>query len=152
MKFLSWGKDGGPESKVRGFWFVEIKSLFSVVLLKFSHGSREAYHGHAFNCFSWVLKGALHEKFLICPRNQGKWTDRCTPRDTRWHMPSWRPFLTLREDFHKVNSYGTTWVLSFRGPWAKEWQEYDELSGELSILTNGRVKANERLDPNPHQL
>jgi len=136
MKFFSWGKDGGPESKVKGFWFVEIKPLFSIVLLRFSHGSREAYHGHAFNCFSWVLKGSLQEKFLYCPGYE-----RCTPKDTRWHMPSWKPFVTRREDFHKVSSYGTTWVLSFRGPWDKEWEEYDEITQELYTLKQGRIKA-----------
>lgn len=128
MKLFSWGKDGGPKSKVRGFWFIEIKSLFSIVLLRFERGSRDAYHEHAFNCFSWVLKGALFERFY----------DR---RSVRWHMPSWRPFVTRRTDFHKVNSYGRTWVLSFRGPWAKAWLEYDEKSKEMYTLKSGRTKV-----------
>lgn len=41
MKFFSVGKSGGPESNVTGYWAVEIKPLFSVVLLKFDVGTRE---------------------------------------------------------------------------------------------------------------
>lgn len=128
MKLCSWGKDGGPESKVWGFWLVEIKSLFSVVLLKFERGSRPAYHEHAFDCFSWVLKGYLFERFK----------NRIPPR---WHFRRWKPFVTYRTDFHKVTSYGTTWVLSIRGPWADSWREYDETTKETYTLTNGRKVA-----------
>lgn len=49
MKILSWEKDGGPDSKVHGFYLIEIKSLFSIVFLKFEGKSREAFHDHAFN-------------------------------------------------------------------------------------------------------
>ncbi len=38
---------------------------------------------------------------------------------------------------HKVDSNGTTWVLSFRGPWNDEWKEINE-NGEQT-LTHGRV-------------
>lgn len=46
--FCQWGKDGGPESKVWGLWVLRIKTLFTVVLLKFENGTRDAYHSHAF--------------------------------------------------------------------------------------------------------
>ena len=55
MKLCYVGKDGGPESTVWGFWLIEIKKLFSVALLCFENGSREAFHTHAFNSVSWVL-------------------------------------------------------------------------------------------------
>jgi hypothetical protein len=51
MKFLSKCKDGGPESPVTAYVLVEIKSLFSVMLLHFS-GTREAFHSHAFNALT----------------------------------------------------------------------------------------------------
>mgnify|MGYP001575993171 CR=1 FL=1 len=57
MKLFYYGKDGGPESHVWGFWLIEAKSLFSIVLLRFENGTREAYHSHAFNSLSWVLRG-----------------------------------------------------------------------------------------------
>ena len=42
MKILNIAKDGGPESNVTGYWLVESKRFFSIVLLKFDKGSREA--------------------------------------------------------------------------------------------------------------
>src|SRR5688572_23627337 len=110
MKLLSWGKDGGAESTVWGLSVVEIKRLFSIVLLKFENGSRDAYHDHAFDALSWVLRGKLVEEHLT-----GAETD---------HYPSLRPIFTSRRTFHKVTSEGTTWVFSLRGPWKNSWREY----------------------------
>lgn len=125
MKFLTKRKDGGAESTVTGYWLVEIKWLFSICLLRFDGASREAFHTHAFNCFSWVLRGGLLETFL-----DGR---------VRYHPASWLPFVTRRTDFHKVDSgSGTTWVLSFRGPWARRWKEYLPHSEEIVTLTHGR--------------
>ena len=137
MKFLTKAKDGGYESTVTGYWLIEIKSLFSIVLLKFEGDSRDAYHNHAFNCFSWVLSGGLCERFL--PQRHGKCADS-------WHWPSWRPFITKRTYFHKVSSIGTSWVLSIRGPWRKQWQEYIPSQGgrghgDYVILTEGRKEV-----------
>lgn len=126
MKFLTKRKDGGPESTVTGYWLVEIKSLFSVCLLRFDGDSREAFHTHAFNCFSWVLSGSLVEHFI--------------GGEIRHHPASLRPFITLRTDFHKVSSPGrSSWILSFRGPWVKNWREYHPTTDEFITLTDGRV-------------
>jgi len=128
MRICYWGKDGGAESTVSGFWLVEIKKLFSVVLLRFDDYTREAYHEHAFNAVSWVLAGGgLLERFL-----RGY-------RTARLHLPSWRPVITRRRDFHQVQSFGRTWVLSFRGPWSDRWREYAD--GVFSTLTHGRRKV-----------
>lgn len=124
MKLFSISKDGGPDSTVWGLFFVEIKSLFSVALLCFEDGSREAYHEHAFNCISWILKGALKEEYI-----EGKVVQ---------HRCGFWPILTYRNTFHKVSSVGRTWVLTFRGPWSKTWREFLPSSGEYKTLTHGR--------------
>ena len=59
MKLFHKSKDGGPDSNVTGYWLIEWKKAFSVVLLRFDAGTREAYHNHAFNAISWILKGEL---------------------------------------------------------------------------------------------
>jgi hypothetical protein len=128
-KFFKRMKDGGPDSRVVGYWLFEIKSLFSIVLLNFWDGSREAYHSHAFNALSWVLKGKLHEQTLEGPVNIYK--------------PSLRPIVTAREVFHKVTSVGSTWVLSFRGPWANTWKEFLPEQHQFITLTHGRAVVNE---------
>lgn len=120
MKLLWNDKDGGPESHVYCYG-VEIKSLLSVLLLRFDAGSREAYHSHAFNAISWIISGLLEEAI---PTDAG--TDHHC-----WLRPSWRPLFHGRQDVHKV--YGRakhSWALTFRGPWRKTW--YD-------IYENGRV-------------
>jgi len=124
VKLLRWEKDGGPESRVAGLFVIEIKSLFSVVLLRFSDGSRDAYHSHAFDAISWVLCGRLAEAVW---QELGWWV----------YSPSWRPIVTRRSRFHRVTSVGTTWVLSFRGPWADTWLEETRARG-VYRLTHGR--------------
>ena len=127
MKFMKWEKDGGRHSTVHALYVVEIKSLFSIVLLRFSDGSREAYHSHAFNCWSWLFKGVLQEHFLSGQR--------------RSIWPSFIPFPTYRTTFHKVVSEGTSWVLSFRGPWAPSWEEYLPEEDRFRTLVSGRVEV-----------
>ena len=127
MKILKKMKDGGPLSNVTGYWLVEIKSLFSIALLKFANGSRENYHSHAFNAFSWIVKGKLLEEHMDKVSNN--------------IYPSWMPFITPRTCFHKVTSYGDTWALTFRGPWCKTWEEYSPETDEIIGLENGRVEV-----------
>lgn len=130
MKLLHIAKDGGKESTVWGFWLVEWKRLFSAALLCFEHGSREAYHSHAFNSISWVLKGSLEEDEM--PREGDcYWT-------VRRYAPSLRPIFTPRNCMHKVTSVGRTWVLTFRGPWARTWREWLPDEDRFVTLASGR--------------
>lgn len=126
MKFLETTKDGGSESTVWAHWLFEIKGLCSVALLRFENGSRDAYHSHAFNCVSWLLRGELTE--LRIEDEPGLFS----------YKPSLKPIVTRREHLHKVFSVGRSWVLTFRGPWAKTWQEVIPGEGELT-LESGRV-------------
>ncbi len=118
------GKDGGPKSRVDGFWLFRHKRLFTVALLRFSEGSREAFHSHAFNSWSVLLTGGLLEQHL----------DGTVDTHTAGNV-----IKTFRNTFHKV--YGladANWVLTFRGPWADTWQEVTE-DGEYVTLTHNRV-------------
>lgn len=124
MMFLKIAKDGGRESHVWGYFLLEIKRLVSVVLLRFEHGTRDAHHSHAFHSVSWLLRGCLVEHH----------------HDTdvvEVHFPSWRPIITRRSTTHKVFSVGRSWVLSFRGPWARTWDEI--VKGARRRLGHGRT-------------
>ena len=128
MKLFKKMKDGGPHSTVTGYWLIEWKAVFSIVLLKFEGKSRETFHTHAFNCISWLISGSLTECFK----------DLSIP--LKHYSPSVIPFLTKRTDFHKVDSNGTSWLLSIRGPWCKTWYETDQASPhQTRTLTSGRV-------------
>lgn len=128
FSFMQKRKDGGDKSTVTGFFFIAMKPLFTVVLLRFDGESREAFHTHAFNCISWVVKGGLIEEM----------------RDGRVHtyLPSIFPFLTTRKDYHKVHSMTSrSWVLSIRGPWNDRWLEYLEGEDRERTLTHGRIET-----------
>jgi len=126
MKLHFGTKDGGPESTVTMYGF-EWKRGFSVLLLRFDGPSRFAYHEHAFHCVSWLLRGQLVERFRFV-------------RGMRVYNPSPLPFVTRRSDFHMVDSVGTSWVLTLRGPWAETWREYIPGYGERT-LTHGREEV-----------
>jgi hypothetical protein len=125
VKLLSYGPDGGKHSTVSGFWLIEIKSLFSIVLLRFDKGSREAYHSHAFHALTWWLWGEVEEHHL--------------DGTVKVWKPSLLPKLTLRSCFHKVFARKRTYAISFRGPWANRWQEYS--SKGFTNLTHGRKEV-----------
>ena len=130
MKLFYYGKDGGAESHVWGYWLCEFKRLFSVVLLRFEDGSREAFHSHAFNSFNWLLSGHVNEEYIPLGEME--------QRQGRTLLPSWHPIYTPRTRFHRVTSSGRSWVLSIRGPWAKTWLEYLPIDGRIVTLTHGR--------------
>lgn len=124
MKILYGQKDGGAESRVR-MWGIEVKSLFSVLLMKFEKGSRDAFHTHAFNSISWLLTGGLREVL----------DDR-----VNWYFPAVKPIHTYRNTHHKVIGLTpSNWVLSLRGPWVDEW--FDITPERAVVLTHGRQEV-----------
>lgn len=135
MKIFKWGKDGGPNSNVDGLFVIEIKSLFSIVLLKFNPGVREAFHSHAFDALSWTLKGEMIEEELI-----GFSEGQHGFIGSTFHAfpPSFKPKYTPKERMHRVESEGTTWVLTIRGPWQDTWKEFRLPEKKLITLTHGR--------------
>lgn len=123
MRVLEVAADGGKDSGVKAYFLFEIKWLCSIAILRFSAGSREAYHSHAFNALTWWLKGSATEFHI-----DGK---------TLCWNPSWVPKITKRTCFHKIIANETTWAFTIRGPWCKTWQEYSN-NNVLVTLTNGR--------------
>ena len=125
MRVFYSGPDGGKDSGVTGYWLIEWKRAFSIVLLRFKPGSREAFHSHAFNAWTWWLRGDVQEQHLeggLVP----------------WG-PSWKPKRTLKSCFHRVIAGPKgAWALSFRGPWEATWLHHE--NGETYRLTNGRKR------------
>lgn len=131
MKFFTKMKDGGPESKVTGWFLIESKRWFSIALLKFEEGSREAFHSHAFNSISWILKGHLTEARLEEYKTLSLVLHTIFRR-------SLKPVLTTRDNMHMVSSTGTSWALTFRGRWHNTWREFIPETGRFVTLTHGR--------------
>lgn len=124
MRFLERAPDGGKDSGLIGYYLIEIKSLFSIVLLDFNSNSRDSYHTHAFNAWTLWLKGKVVEHNLKGPRYFFKaGMIKKTPRST----------------FHKIEPLERSWALSFRGPWNEYWNESRQ--GKLVTLTHGRKEV-----------
>lgn len=121
MRFLEKSHDGGKDSGVNGYFLIEIKSMFSIVLLKFAKGTREAYHNHAFNALTVWLSGNVKEHML-------------DGNVLEWQGGNIK--YTPRENFHKVEALTDTWALCFRGPWLDRWNENRQ--GKNVTLTHGR--------------
>jgi len=133
MKLFQKAKDGGPESPVDGYFLIEIKWLFSVVLLHFNPGTREAFHSHAFNAITVWLRGKVREQVPIGPEG-------VLGRDWKAGQIKYTP----RSLMHRIVTRNPgAWAISFRGPWVKTWQEYTEceragVRGKWVTLTHGR--------------
>jgi hypothetical protein len=125
MKLFKKMRDGGPESPVIGYFLIEIKSLFSIVLLHFG-GTREAFHSHAFNALTFWLHGQVEEVVKTGVGYQYK----------TWKAGQIKH--TSRDTMHKVLPTSGAWAISFRGPWAKTWQEYLPAENRFVTLTHGR--------------
>lgn len=134
MRLLEWAADGGKDSGVRAFVIVEIKCLFSIMVLFFPQGTREKFHSHAFNAVTWWLRGYVWEERLFT--------------SVRRYSASWRPKFTSYDNAHRVcGGVDGAVALTFRGQWRDTWYEYDTVKRFRYTLTHGRqVLAKERLD------
>lgn len=103
MRFFSKCKDGGVLSPVDAFFLIEIKSLFSIALLRFNKGGREEYHTHAFNAYTWFLFGDLVEEDFHYKKYK--------------YTRSFKPKYTPKEKNHRVKANKTSGVFTVRGPW-----------------------------------
>lgn len=122
-KFFFKKYDGGPTSKVTGYWLIEWKAGFSIVLLKVEPGTTERFHTHAFRAISWYIRGKCEEEHLSGIRRP-------------WHFKR-GPKYTGTDAFHRVQSEEGGWILSVRGPWTRDWKEWED--GKVTHFKNGRV-------------
>lgn len=122
MKLFSKAKDGGRESNVDGYFLFEFKGLFSVALLRFNKGCREAYHSHAFNAYTWFLFGDMIEQDISGA--------------TLEYKQALKPKYTPRQKVHRVLANRNSWALTIRGKWADQW--FEMIDGKKVILAHGR--------------
>lgn len=127
MRLFYKGYDGGDKSTVTGYWLIELKSLFSICVLRFNKGTRENFHNHAFNALTWFIKGDLVEERLVDSNKL-----------YRKYRRSLIPKLTRRNNMHRVIANETSYCVSIRGPWSKQWNEYNEHNKEMITLESGR--------------
>jgi len=90
----------------------------------FSEAVREAYHTHAFNAWTWFLKGELVEEDV-----SGELYN---------YERSLLPKTTLKGKNHRVKADTNSWCFTLRGPWVDRWTEYNESEDETSVFTHGR--------------
>lgn len=133
MKFFTKMKDGGKDSPVDSYTLFEIKSLGSVMALKFNKGGRENFHSHAFNAYTWFISGSLVEEKVDGSLYQYK--------------KSVIPKYTGRDNCHRVVAKKDSWCLTVRGPWCEKWYELTPEKDKKINLTYGRVVTSEEALP-----
>lgn len=127
MRFMEKVKDGGPNSPVTAYVLIEIKPLFSIMLLHFPKGEmREKFHSHAFHAITLWLKGKVVEE---------NFHNYSTPDLT---FKAGQLKFTDKDTIHRVRAVEDTWALTFRGPWRNWWVEYDKAKMQATYLTHGR--------------
>ena len=128
MKLISnWmnkRKDGGHKSPVDAYFVIEIKSLFSIAILKFNKGGRVEYHTHAFSAWTWFITGVLWEQDI-----DGSWYE---------YVRKWKAKKTPRNKNHRVLAKQDSWCITIRGPWCETWAEYNPDTNTTTKLTHGR--------------
>lgn len=124
MRLFQKVKDGGPDSPVDAYVLIEIKSLFSIMLLKFNKGGREVYHNHAFNALTWFICGEMYEQELDHEYALYKYKRSLIPK------------LTPRSNMHRVRALKDSWALTLRGRWKNTWLEWNGI--RYVKLTHGR--------------
>lgn len=122
--FFKKRKDGGPDSPVDAYFLIESKMFFTIALLKFNKGAREQFHTHAFDAFTWFLKGDLVEEDI-----NGTFYK---------YKRSLLPKLTRKDKNHRVKAKQTSWCFTIRGPWQKTWTEDDVSNNITTTFTSGR--------------
>lgn len=126
--------DGGDDSGVTAYFLIEWKPIFSIGILHFKKGSREAYHSHAFNALTWWLRGDVYESRI----DRHPVTNEYYP--SKMYFPSVKPKYTPRKNLHKIIALTEAYALTLRGPWKDTWQEYK--NGKYITLTHGRKEIN----------
>ena len=122
-RFFFKKSDGGKDSGVNAYLFFECKPVCSFGFLRFSKGTRDSFHSHAFIGITWWLKGKVEEETW-----QG---------ETKTFIPSFKPKITKRDKIHRVKGIETTWAITCRSSWSDTWFEIDK-DGNKIILTHGR--------------
>lgn len=124
MKIFSKSKDGGPNSPVDGYFLIEIKSLFSIAVLKFNKGAREEFHTHAFDAYTWFITGDLKEEDV--------------DGDMLIYQKNLKPKFTPRDKNHRVIAQEDSYCFTIRGPWSRYWAEVDKKTNTQTVFTWGR--------------
>lgn len=123
-------RDGGPSSPVDGYFLIEMKSLFSIALLKFNKGGREEFHTHAFDAFTWFLSGEMIEEDFNGTAYK--------------YQRSWMPKFTRISKNHRVKAARDSWCLTIRGPWQDTWTEDSIVDNTTTTFTHNRVILGKR--------
>lgn len=121
-RFFYKKPDGGIDSGVTGYFLIEWKILFSIGILHFKKGTREAFHNHAFNALTFWLKGRVTE--LKYPIGRAEFSAGLKPK------------FTPRSNCHKIIAHDDVYALTLRGPWVDYW--FEVKNGKYITLTHGR--------------
>ncbi len=109
------------EQTVSELTILEWKPLFSLKLFHFheTDGCQDRFHTHAFNAFSFLLKGDYTEE-VIC--------NGVIMRRRRSHK---RLLFIPKNQYHRITRSKGCWTLLLTGPWGSEFKELRHEQGNM---------------------
>lgn len=118
-KILHWDNTSLGVGNIQRFTIFEIKYVCGIIVNIFNTTNQDRFHSHAFNAFSWMLRGHYFEEVIedgaVVTKKIEK--SRFIPRNY----------------IHKITqSTPNAMSITFEGPWESTWNEY---------FDTGRVKA-----------
>lgn len=107
------------EQPVTEWTLLEYKKWFSIKLFHFhkTEGYQDRFHTHAFNAYSFLLKGDYIEEII----ENGHILKVARSRERMLFIP--------RDSYHRITKSNGCWTLLFTGPWGNEFKE---LRGEVT--------------------
>lgn len=142
MKIVFWKRKtiGLGAQNVTELTILEYKKLFSIKLFKFhkTDGKQDRFHTHAFNAYSFLLKGNYIEEVLDgdvikkLPRNRS------------------RVLFIPKDSFHRITKSTNCTTILITGPWGKTFKELTDVGGGMyketecgegrKVLSSGKLR------------
>lgn len=119
-KILHYDKTSLGIGNIKRFTIIEFKLIGGIIINIFNTKDQDRFHSHAFNAYSWMIKGYYDEEFI----------DDCGNHTFQTIIKS--RFIP-KEYIHKIRESSKNCIsVTLEGPWDNKW---------LEIFDNGRVKA-----------
>lgn len=124
-KLFHWDNTSLGVGSIKRFTIIEIKYLGGIIVNIFNTRNQDRFHSHAFNAWSWMIKGHYYEDVIV----DGKEIVTKKIEKSRY-IP--------RNHIHKITkSSHNAMSITFEGPWESVWNEYFD-DGRIKTYSWGR--------------
>lgn len=136
-KLLHFDNTSLGVGNIKRFTIIEIKYLFGIIVNIFNTDNQDRFHSHAFNAFSWMIRGYYYEEVIVSETDPSK------------YHPYWLGVSVITKKIeksrfipknyiHKITKSSPNAIsITFEGPWDKNWNEFFD-DGRIKHYSWGR--------------